>query len=133
MYEGRAFPCLPTISPDVAAAIAVGLVARARFLEARRPFAPGIADIQAGQARAIVGVIRSVGQLTVNEATVGSEAVHLGMWSAAEKAVIGAAVADQLPAKAAAAKHTSRPPYCPPYEEYTPHGLVKKALSLMAT
>jgi hypothetical protein len=56
--------------------------------------------------QAIVGVIRSAGQLTVDEATVVSEAVHLGIWSAAEKVVIGAAVADQLTVKAAVVKHT---------------------------
>ena len=69
----------------MAAAITAELAARAGFLDAQRPLAPNIADLQASQVQAIVGVIRSVGTLTVGEATVVSEAVHRGIWSAAEK------------------------------------------------
>jgi hypothetical protein len=117
----------------MAAAIGAELVARARFLDAQRPFAPNITDLQASQVQAIVGVIRSAGQLTVDEATVVSEAVQLGIWSAAEKVVIGAAIADQLTAKTAVVKHTRGQQYCPRFEEFITEGIVETLQSARAS
>ena len=108
------------------------LGARARFLDAQRAFAPNIADLQASQVRAIVGVIRAAGQ-PVDEAAIVSEAVHPGMWSAAEKVDMGASVADQLTVKAAVAKHTRGQQYCPHFEEYITEDVVVMLQSARAS